>query len=530
MKVTRRNLLKAAFGASQLALIDKLGVPLFGGGRARANLPEGVPTKLLTIHIPGGWVPYYLWVPFTPQEITSHIPPVENYLNAEPVFYGPDDITNLDGSGDADVNATYMRLRGPEQWNIPGASQNGRAWKDYALWENASVVHGIDVGTADHFSARVSMMSGKASSTYQTPAVHAWVAWATHALYGDNRPLASVAIGSGPIPSPASLGATGAPTVVSSLPALDYTLGEKLDSAWEGLRNRSSFPQINFDGSPTGQQLPANNMENHSLARLSRLHDTVNPATDALYQRIFDTYSGVSKLLAQDLIAQIAATPGSLGQSEITYPDWILNSGWSSFYGSKAASASDSQGATADIELTLKLLRSGLTSAVSMELRGIQGFNFDTHGSGHDTQYAYLRAAYDVVGRIIAQMKNIQVSAGKSLLDDTLVVVQSEFARTWPHSMTCDHWPATSVCFAGGQVVPNRQIGRFNIPPDGETHGLGYMGDDVQLIGEGGGSMVRPPTSGDVVWTILQHMGLTPEYNSSIFLGGGPGRFVGLEA
>ena len=526
MKLTRRQLLKATFGAAHLALIERLGVPLVGGGRARASLPEGVPTRLLTIHVPGGWVPWYLWVPFTGPEITSHLPPVEYYLNKEPVFYGPDDITNLDGTGDA-MNGSYLPLRGPEHWNIEGASANGRSWKDNALWENVSVVHGLDVQTADHSSARISMMSGKASATYQTPAVHAWIAWATSEIYGDDRPLGSVAVGNGPVPSPASLGAAGAPILMPSLGALDYSLGEKVDSAWSGLRNRGTIDDVDFQGAALGQELGANDMERVVLSRARALHDTTNSATDALYERIYDTYRGVSRLLAQDLIATIDATPSLVDESVLPKPDYVP-SNWS-FFGSSTVSSADSQAGAPDIELALKLLRSGLTSAISLELRGIQGFEFDTHGSGHPRHFAHLRAVYDVIGRIIAQLKNIPIGGGRVLLDDTLVVIQSEFSRTWPHSLQCDHWPATSVAFAGGNVIPNRQIGRYAIPEGASPSGLGYLGDPVSMIDEGGDLISRSPTSGDVVWTILQQMGITNELKQGVFLGGGPGRFLGLE-
>ena len=64
-----------ALGAGQLALLDKLGFPMFRSRSARANPNGGTgtsnPTKLLTIYVPGGWFPVYLWCPLSDAEIAT---------------------------------------------------------------------------------------------------------------------------------------------------------------------------------------------------------------------------------------------------------------------------------------------------------------------------------------------------------------------------------------------------------------------------------------------------------------------------
>ena len=71
--MTRRKLLQLAVGAGQVALLDKLGFPVFRSRSARANPNGGTgtgnPTKLLTIYVPGGWFPVYLWCPLSDAEI-----------------------------------------------------------------------------------------------------------------------------------------------------------------------------------------------------------------------------------------------------------------------------------------------------------------------------------------------------------------------------------------------------------------------------------------------------------------------------
>ena len=540
MKLTRRQLLKASLGLGQVALLQKLGVPVLSR-RARAAEPGSGPSRLLTIYVPGGWVPFYLWTPFTPAEIAAYIPPPE-IATSEPCFFTADDVTNLDGSGDELDPSGYQKLRGPELWDEAAlsagqadprsgkaTSPHGWAWKHYQLWENASVVHGVDMMTAAHESARVSMLSGKASATFQLPAMHAWTAWATSEIYAD-RPLPSVAVGNGPNPNPASLGAAGAPTLMPTLGALSNLLSESGDRAWSGLRNRAAHPSFDYWGNPVSPDLQSNDMEEMVLKRTRGLAGTTNSTTDAFYERLYEGYKKVSSLLAQDLVTEISNAPGLVDEAVLPHPYWVP-SNWS-FFGSDIGGGvqSDSQfGVNGDMELAMKLLRSGLTTAVSVELRGVGQFYFDTHDSGHTIQFAYVRAVYDVIGRVLAQLKHVDMGGGKTLLDDTLVVVMSEFGRTWPMSGSCDHWPGNSVLFAGGGIAPNRQIGRYAVPDPPQPGLLGFMGDPVDVVEEGGTVKQKTLTSADIVYTTLHHMGALEQPGKPVSITGGVARIAGLE-
>jgi hypothetical protein len=172
-------------------------------------------------------------------------------------------------------------------------------------------------------------------------------------------------------------------------------------------------------------------------------------------------------------------------------------------------------------DLALRLLKSDLASAVHVRAGDL---NYDHHSGGHLTHFPHLRANFELIGRFLAEMKATPIEGGKTLLDDVQVVIMSEFGRTWPMGMTCDHWPASSVCFVGGAVVPNRMIGGFDLTK-GLVTGNGFMGKPVSLVDEGGDSMVRPPQSRDVVFSALHALGIP-----DVFLPGGPGRILGLEA
>src|SRR3954471_2145188 len=95
MKTTRRDLLKLAVGAGQVALLAKMG--LMPSVARAAGTP---PTKLLTIYFGGGWMPTDLFCPLSDAEIARLIPAPTNY-SSEPVFYDANRVTNLDGSGNS---------------------------------------------------------------------------------------------------------------------------------------------------------------------------------------------------------------------------------------------------------------------------------------------------------------------------------------------------------------------------------------------------------------------------------------------
>src|SRR5262245_16787377 len=107
MKLSRRLLLKAGLGATQIGLLSKFGL---WGSKARAASGIG-PDRLLTLFLPGGWMPSYVWSPLTPAQIARVIPPPQTFAN-ERVFYTSSEVTNLDGTGDQ-LDSSYPRLRMP---------------------------------------------------------------------------------------------------------------------------------------------------------------------------------------------------------------------------------------------------------------------------------------------------------------------------------------------------------------------------------------------------------------------------------
>ncbi len=96
-----------------------------------------------------------------------------------------------------------------------------------------------------------------------------------------------------------------------------------------------------------------------------------------------------------------------------------------------------------------------------------------------------------------------------SLLDETLVVVFSEFSRNWPSkesSGSSDHWPFQSIVFAGGNVRPNQMIGGYDF---GEgMRRRSPIGRSVPLVNEDGDANTGVPTSADAIATALYAMGI----------------------
>ncbi|MGH1341808.1 MAG: DUF1501 domain-containing protein [Nannocystales bacterium] len=526
--LTRRKLLQTGLGASQLALLGAMGSR---PRRARAGGDSGHPSRLLSIYVRGGWMPELFFTPLSATQIQSVYPGPQTYLG-EPCFYDPSDVENLDGSGDApDPEVAHAkRMRAPVLWNEAEIIANGidpqnsvssplgYAWKHNDMFQRACVVHGIDAGTADHRSGRVSMMSGVAGPKFRSPALGAFVADAMFDRF-PHRPLQSVSIGGGPSPRPASLGSTASPTKILSSATLEATLSERSDVAWAGLRDRAPHDEFSFDSRPRLGTIDTNAMDEYALRRMRGLYGTVNTGTNAFYEDIYETYSAVSRQLGKDLVTTLEATAGW----EHFLPSWAVPGGGPPPYGVKfgLANGSDAGAAWNDqFDLALKLFKSDMSSAVSIETLGIDGFYFDTHDGAEGAQQQFLqgRVVLEQVARLLHEMDATEVEPGRSLLDDTLVVVFSEFSRTWPGT-ACDHWPFTSVVLAGGGVRGNRQLGNFDL----EVESPSPIGVPTPLISEGGDAIERMPRSADVVWTALQLMGI-----EDVFVPGGVGEIVGV--
>src|SRR5687768_12982742 len=111
MTLSRRKLMMAGFGATQLALLSRFNLL---GGNARAAEPTDRPTKLLTIYIPGGVHHEMMWASFLDSALPRLMPPPERWPG---VFYDASMLQNLDRSGNADADAPIRRIRSYVGWN-----------------------------------------------------------------------------------------------------------------------------------------------------------------------------------------------------------------------------------------------------------------------------------------------------------------------------------------------------------------------------------------------------------------------------
>jgi len=506
VKLSRRAILQASLGLTQVGLLGKFGLL---GRPARADSATS-PSKLLTVFMGGGWMPIYLWCPLSDSEISRYIPSINETSFDEPVFFTPLEVTNLDGSVNA-LEGPYQRLRVPNLWNRPSGrtSPHGRAWEYFHLWENCSVVHGIDQGTAAHDAGSVCALSGVASPDFRSPAVNAMAANALFSRFENQRPLPSIVLGGALNPEAVQLRSEVSPTAIGSVDDLRYGLSQEISRAWDGLRDREPRQQYDFAGRPT-TTFATNAIEDRRSARLRALRGRSTGDTDAFLEKLYNSYQGVSKLLARDITQQMNAIPD--------YPylrslDWVIGENDFAFPYSNGIDPYNL------FNLTLKLLKSDLATSVAIQVP-VQ--SLDTHTEGHGIQFLRERAAFDAVGRLLGIMKNSPASGGSgSLLDETLVLIISEFSRTWPRSNTCDHWPATSVAFVGGGVAPNRMIGGYHISSGAPISSFGFVGQDVAFDD---GSR-RQPRAADVVHTALRIMGI-----QDFFIPGGSNEIVGVRA
>jgi hypothetical protein len=319
---------------------------------------------------------------------------------------------------------------------------------------------------------------------------------------------------------PLDLAPEGAPTILPNLDALQYSLSERPDTAWKGLRDRQMQDVPDFTGSVT-TQVGVNKLEAHVLERMRAIARNANSPEDAYLESMYDMYSGVSQQLARDVMTMVES---ETGWENLPHPHWV-NSGWTP-YGlmhGRGISSDSGTGYANVFNLALRLMKADVTSAISIGVRGVGNYYFDSHGDGHPTQFLHNRSLLDCIGRFLGEMKATPLGDGRTLLDDTLVLVFSEFARTWPTSNTCDHWPITSTIFAGAQTWPNRMIGGYDFNGI-HPNGTGPNGAAMAIVDEGESeAKMRPATSADVVYTALAGMGIHGH-----FIPGGAGTIQGV--
>lgn len=543
--LSRRKLLALGVGAGQLALLDRFGVSTAHASTAHR------PTKLLTIMVTGGWQPWFFFNPLKLTDVERFLPrPKVSSITQEPMYCVRGQLErNLDGSAAVDPQnpGDARPLRVPRLWDDAGLLANGvdarrahpltglttspfgYAWAHpgWRLWENAVVVHGIDQGTPAHQAGRIAALCGYAGQDFAAPGIHAVVANEMLRRFPE-RPLPAVTLGSTMSSSrkglPAEVDATG----ITTIGDLSAYLSERSSEAWNGLRattaapdrGRQVKPQLSLSGQMLGNA-PTHPIDDFALAEMRRMHGKTNAATDGLLQKLYDGYLTVSKTLAADVVNAISATPGF----EHTQPASWAPSGMR-FGIQSAGSLRNGFSGTEDFELALKLLKSNTTTSIAMSLRvpiPAGGGYFDTHG-GEEFNWTWQSMTMEMIGRFVAELKATPAGAGNTLLDDTLIMVVSDFSRTWPINGISDHWPITSVVYISGKALSgNRQIGNYDTasrPPNSD----GFEGVPIAMKDEKGDTQTRAPRAHDSIYTAFHLFGIDR------FMPDGPGDIIGVRA
>ncbi|RKH37504.1 DUF1501 domain-containing protein [Corallococcus sicarius] len=527
MKLSRRRLFELALGATQMGLMARYGL-----STASAAPVTGRPTKLLGIWLDGGlhWESFF--APLSRAGITKFIPPAQGGII--PWGYLPDQVENFDRSPvDLDAPGPARRLRGPIYWNWANPADTrglnpvvnnqqtyrpwGYAWADptYRLFEKAALLVGADQNTAAHTSGIVASMCGVAGSSFRAPAVQAVIANAMASRFPD-RPIPNVSLG-GQLPNAFGLPALANPTVLRSASSVEPTLSDKRDSAWKGLRTRTDVPDLAFDGSALPGTVPATVVDAAILKALRAERGLSSSGTDALMEQLYDTYKGASRTVRRDILSVLGNTPSwEHLKNNASYPvDWSACIGVADSCGTGASMGS--------YDFALRLLKSDLVTSVNLRASSFANFSFDTHSSTGPQQHAnHLRIALEMVGRMCLEMSLTPSKSdpARSLLDETLVYVYSDFGRTFPKQGS-DHHPATCALLVGGGIQGNQMLGGYD-----ETMNGSPMGTPVALVEEDGARVSRAPRSQDIAATVMNAFGLEP--GKDFFIPGGYGVFDGV--
>lgn len=524
-KSTRRAFLGACLGAGQLALLDRYG--LFDRAPARAQDPLAGPTKLLTIFVNGGLHWEHFVSPFRDDRIATHLPGADAYP-----FYSPATLRNWDGSA-GDGGGLSRPIRGPAWWSEVDPSQNaansserhpsgrafdpkGYAWvsPEHRLFENTVFVHGVDQQTAAHESGIVASTCGIAGANFASPAVQAIVANHFDQFFPD-RVIPNAVIGRMRAPA-LSLPASAGPKTINTLSDMQWTLSDRPGN-WDGLRTRTEVSQPRFGGE-MAEPTRLTHAERRTLASIRGHRGESSSGTDAALEQLYDSYLGLGRALATDVLTTMENTPGFEYLPE-HHPSWMPREallGWRIGYADAVAGGMPWRD---DFDLALRFLKTGLSSSVSVRMQGLSQFNFDTHYSNpFDVHANNLFGVMESIGQVLIEMKNTPSPdrAGRSLLDDTLVYIYSDFGRTFRGS---DHNPMTSALLVGGGIAGNQMIGGFDEGP---------LGVPVAIREEDGREIMRAPKSQDTIATILTALGL--EMGDDFFLPGGYGEVVGVRA
>ncbi len=526
MKWSRRKLLEASLGVGQVALLSKLGVL---SASAKAAPSADLPSRFLSLYIPGGIRLWPVFVPFSADEVNTRIPPPSGG-DQEPIWFTPDQVIEL-APGTGGFTPLRMGARwDPAQPNRRGDGYNpmGYAYKLYDLASHVSVLHGVNQGTAAHSSATIAAMCGIASDTYRSPAMASWAAvLLSKRLGGNPRPLPCVCLTSNTAPVSLTLPATGNPVLVPGIETIrrEFSTDPSFNYWWGGgLNERRSVDDLDFRGASLGGQRRASALDLSLEAAAQKLAKRSAGGTAAILEQLYGRYKAVSRVMATDISSTLESTLGSVLPRAL-HTIGQLGTGR---YGHTRGSGAPFGGYDTPFEMILKLFKSDLATSIHATL---EQTTFDLHNgfTGQAEGANRVRGSLDGIGRLLGEMKATPApgKAGKSLLDDTLVVIFSEFSRSFATGESQaradswlypdDHHPISSVVFAGAGIAPNRQIGSFK--PNG-------MGVAISMREEDGRLTTREPNAADVVSTALCALGFSP--GADFFIPGGYGSAVDI--
>lgn len=526
LNTTRRQLLKVGLGAAQVAMLERFGLSASVAHAAG----DDAPTRLVTIYIQGGYRPQFMWWGQDDAQVDVNVPPPGEYAG-EPVFFKASDLVDL-----GTANGNYKPLRLWRSWDpaMPGR-RSGRftplmyGWEHFGLAEQTCVLHGIDQGTNAHASGYVAAMCGVAGGDYRAPAVQSVVANHFYERFKSTRPLPCVTVNSYGMPVAAGLPSHAAPILVPSIDALKPALSGKASDNWwwKGLEARRPYPEVDASGMALGGQLSATTLEAFSLSQVKPMLRKSSAKVDSLLEGIHGSLRSVSRALAADVVTVLQATKGvdHLYANRPAYLSSYFDGPFDYTFGLANYHAREEM--AVPFEMALRLMKADLTSAVHVAL---QTPYYDTHNGSYGQHFscAHGRAEMDCIARFLGEMKNSPAPGkpGKSLLDDTLVMIFSEFGRSWANGRSQsdpaswnypdDHHPITSVTYVGGNVAGRRQVGSYT------TDGIGT---DVAIVEENGQTSRRQPRASDATATALRVLGLKFD---EFFIPGGFGEVVGI--
>ncbi len=524
MSLSRRQLLSWSLGASQVALLERAG--LFGGGRAHAQTMTDAPSRLCVLYVPGGFRFQHAFFPGTDADVVKTVPAPSNF-NGEAIFFRANQLVDL-----GPANGAYNPVRIFRSWD-PAMPQTRNdtytpamyGYQHFGLGSQLSVLHGVDQGTNDHASGFIASACGVAGADFRAPCVHAVIANHLFNRFKDQRPLPFVIVdNSRGTPQAMGMPSRAAPVFVPSIDALAPQLSASpaTNRWWQGLDGRADRPEKDVRGMAVGGTLKTTTLEEYTLGVPGKYLGRSNAKVDGFLEGLHGSLSSVSRVLATDVVTVLQQTKG-IDDLMTNKPSYLSSYGNVGPFGYTFGLANFHMTQLEPrLDMTLRLLKSNLATSVHVALAP----DYDTHnGTGNASSCAHGRNLMDIVARFLGELKATPAPGlpGKTLLDDTLVLVQSEFGRTWSaqngggYDQGDNHHPYTSVVFAGGNVAGNRSVGGFEIPAG--------IGTPVDIIEENGQASRRVPRAADVVTTALRCLGMGMH---DFFIPGGYGEVTGI--